>query len=369
MLMTDRSVSADSCRRDGILRSFQFHLSQFRTKITDQKRIILIKAFKNDDDNQLLGFLLFKYNKEGHCIVCLKIANFNAALAYRSLGTGATSKAADSNQSGQHGEGIKLSALIFRRNNYNYRIKSSGFKGNFIFRNGEFACGLRRMGVKIMDKLKDKEHGQPRTAISHPWEDVCVVIGAPGSSRKINGDKVSGRRLHADQFRAMLKVTLDINPPQKMIRTPHGDLIQDPTYQGRMYLRQLLLPSGGARGTAYAYGYNFLNSAIDRDRESLDDAEEESEQIALIWASGIRSDDSEDSDLLTEYTNMILKSLNNKGDAMLRVEKNCLSRDIATKVWGRMRTMNYDQRGRAPFYYLASEGKDVSHSVQDDSHG
>jgi hypothetical protein len=363
MLETRLGDGADKFRRDGILRSFHINLSQFLTEVTDQKRVILVKAFQSGSD-QLLGFILFKYTKEGYCIGGLKIANFNAALEYRSLGTGATSKAADSNQSGQHGEGMKLSALIFRRNNYNYRIESSSFKWNFIFKNGEFACGLRRMGVKTLDKLKDKEEGKLRTDISHPWEDVCVVIGAPGKARKINGDKVQGKRLHVDQFQTMLEVTLDINPPKKIVRTPHGDLIRDPTYQGKMYLRQLLLPSGGARGTAYMYGYNFLKGAIDRDRESLDDPVEESEQIAAIWASGIRSDNSEDSDLLAEYTNLILKFLNKKGDAMLSVEESCLPEDIATKVWNQMRTMNHYPQGRAPFYYSANEGKDVSNGVR-----
>lgn len=81
---------ADTFRRDGILRSFHINLSQFRTEITYQKRVILVKAFQSEND-ELLGFILFKYNKEGYCIRCLKIANFNAALEYRSLGTGATS--------------------------------------------------------------------------------------------------------------------------------------------------------------------------------------------------------------------------------------------------------------------------------------
>lgn len=138
------------------------NLSQFRTESTDEKRVILIKAF-TAESTELFGFISYKYNKEGYCIGGLKVANFKAALQYRSLGTGATTKAVDPNQSGQHGEGMKLSALIFRRHNYNYRIESSGFKWNFIFKNGEFACGLRLMGNKTLDKLKEKEKGKPRT--------------------------------------------------------------------------------------------------------------------------------------------------------------------------------------------------------------
>ena len=342
------------------MKSFKLNLSQFRTEFTEAKRVILIRALQAGSD-QVLGFISFKYNKDGYCVGGLKIVNFNASLPLQALCTGATSKALDSGQAGQHGEGMKLSALVFRRNNYNYRIESAGFKWNFIFKKWELACGLRRMSDKTLDKLKQKEHGKPRLDIAHPWEDVCVVIGAPGTARKFNGVKIKGNQLHVDQFRKMLKITLDINPPKKMIRTPRGDLIRDPTYQNLMFLHNLKLPSGGKKGKSYAYGYNFVDGTTNRDRETLDGAGEEEEGIAAIWASSIRSDTSDDSDLLTEYTLLLLSSLNKKGDAMLNSEDNCLPEDIASKVWQKMRTMNHDQQGRAAFYYSAIEGKDVSH--------
>jgi hypothetical protein len=58
----------------------------------------------------------------------LEVANFKATLPYQSLGTGATSKASDSGQTGQHGEGMKLSALLFRHSDYNFRIESGEFR-------------------------------------------------------------------------------------------------------------------------------------------------------------------------------------------------------------------------------------------------
>jgi hypothetical protein len=51
---------------------------------------------------------------------------------------------------------MKLSALVFRRNNYNFRIESGEFKWNFIFKKGELACGLKRMGAKTLRDLKQK---------------------------------------------------------------------------------------------------------------------------------------------------------------------------------------------------------------------
>ncbi|KAF2829630.1 hypothetical protein CC86DRAFT_435472, partial [Ophiobolus disseminans] len=162
-------------------------------------------------------------------------------------------------------------------------------------------------------------------------EDVYVVIGAPGISRKFNGKKVKGDVLHVDQFRKMLQITLDIDPPKKMIRKPHGDLIRDPNHQGKMYLRSLLFPSGEVRGKVYAYGYNFVDGSTNHDREKLSGAGEEESGIAVIWADAIRLDDSDDSDLPTEYINLLLKSVNKKGDAILSSEDNCLPEDIANK--------------------------------------
>jgi hypothetical protein len=346
-------------RRDGILKSFKMSRSQFRTDLTETGRLILIKAF-NTSTNEMLGFIRFEYNKSGNSVGGLKMVNFQATLPYASLGTGATSKAYDSGQTGQHGEGMKLSALVFRRMNYNFRIESGGFKWNFIFRKGELACGLRRMEGTKYKNFKQKEKGNPRTDIARPWSDVCVVIGAPGRTCTINAEQKKGQAIHESDFRKMLKVTLDIDPPKKMVQTPHGDLILDPRYQGQMYLCGLLLPSGGMSGKPYAYEYNFVDGTTTRDRDTLAGSGEESKRIAAIWASAIRTDESEDADLATEYTNLLLHHLNKKGDVVLSNETNCLAKDVAIKVWTKMLTMNHNQRGRPAFYYSAIEGKDVS---------
>jgi hypothetical protein len=66
--------------------------------------VILIKAFNMSTD-ELVGFIRFQYDNDENCMVGLKVVNFNATLPFSSLGTGATSKATDSGQTGQHGEG------------------------------------------------------------------------------------------------------------------------------------------------------------------------------------------------------------------------------------------------------------------------
>jgi hypothetical protein len=95
--------------------------------MTEKKREIRIDSL-DPDTEQLLGFFHFKWDKDGYCVKGIKMANFNATLPYHALATGATSKAAGSGHTGQHGESLKLSALVFRRNNFNYLIESGSFK-------------------------------------------------------------------------------------------------------------------------------------------------------------------------------------------------------------------------------------------------
>jgi hypothetical protein len=327
--------------------------------MTEVERVILIKAI-NMRTNTMAGFIEFQYDEEENSVGGLKVANFRAALPYSSLGTGATSKAADPGQTGQHGEGMKLSALVFCRNDYNFRIENAGFKWNFSFKSKELTCLVRRMGAVALAKLEEKADQMPRTEIAHPRNDVCVIVGASGRTTRPNGQQVDGKPISLSDFRRMLKVTLDVNTPTKMIRTIAGNLIRDPTHQGKMYLRGLLLPNGGMSGKQYAYGYDFVDGSTTRDRDALAGPGEESRRVADIWASAIRADDSENSDVVTEYTNLLLNHLNKKGDVVLSNDSNRLAKDIALTVWTKMRTMNHDHQGRPAFYYSAIEGKDVS---------
>lgn len=351
--------------RDGILRSFRLNLSDFRTSYSEntERRQILIRAHSSNTTD-LLGFIDFKYDKDGYCIGGLKMANFQATLQYRNLGTGGTTKAMDRGQTGQHGEGMKLAALVFRRHDYTFRIESGSFKWNFIFKRAELACQLTRMGKKTLGMLKSKAFGLPRTNIAHPWEDVCVIIATRGKARTIDGEMKQTEPLHVNEFKKWFSVTLDINPPKKMIRTIEGDLIRDPSYQSKMYLHGLLLPSGGIKGNNYAYGYNFIQGSTTRDRDSLVGSGKESKSIAAIWASAIRSCDSDDSDIVYEYTSLLISSLNKKGDAMLSSTRNPLQKDVAQKIWQQMREMHKDPEGRPPFYYVAKEGKDDVRTIE-----
>ncbi|OAL50232.1 hypothetical protein IQ07DRAFT_510130, partial [Pyrenochaeta sp. DS3sAY3a] len=149
----------------------------FRESYQNCNRVILISA-THPKTQDLLGFIRFEYDQNGLSVDGLKMVNFSATLEYQMLGIGTTTKAKNSNQAGQHGEGLKLSALVFRRNNYNFCIESGEQSWNFIFEKGELTCKIHEMRDKNLTVLRDIEKGKPRTFIFRPWEDVCVTVGA-----------------------------------------------------------------------------------------------------------------------------------------------------------------------------------------------
>lgn len=340
------------------MRSHNVQLSDFTTEYTEKDRLILIEAFK-PGTAELLGFIRFAYDRDGFSIGGgLKIANFNASLQGYTLRTGGTTKSGDGRQTGQFGEGMKLSALVFRRSGYKFHIESTGFKWDFTYQQRELVCKLSRISEERLNGLARNARGLPRTAEAHPWEDVCVVIGAPGKTRDISGQPARGKRIHVIDFREWLKVTLDIKPPTAMIKTSKGYLIREPSYSGQLYLQGLLFPSGATIPQPYQFGYNFLTGSTTRDRTSLAGSNEEGQKVADIWAAAILEDESNNSVILTEYTQLVLNSLNNIGDVMLSKQRNTLRREIAQKVWRQMLSINKGQNDRNAFYYVA-KGKDV----------
>ena len=98
-----------SDRRDGILEAFNLDLPEFHPVYIENKRVILIEV-RQPNTQELLRFIRFQSNKDGYCVGGLLMANFKATLKYRNLGP---TKATDEGQTGQHGDGMKLSALVF----------------------------------------------------------------------------------------------------------------------------------------------------------------------------------------------------------------------------------------------------------------
>ncbi|KAF3029621.1 hypothetical protein E8E11_000026 [Didymella keratinophila] len=322
------------------MRSHKTILSDFVTEYTEKERLILIRVYTLGT-KVLLGFIRFAYDRDGYSTGGgLKIANFDASLQGYTLRTGGTTKVEEDEQTG-----------------YKFYIESTGFKWDITYQQSGLACKLSRMSAQKLEPMMKKTQGRPRTTEAHPWKDVCVVIGAPERTRIIYGLPQKGNRIKADDFNMWLKVTLDINPPQKTIRTSKGDLIRDPHYHGRLYLKGLSFPRGGTSPMLYQYGYDFVTGKTTRDRTSLSNANEESDRVSDIWAAAILEDTSGDSDLLVEYTQLLFNKLNKAGDVMLRRDRNTLREEVAEQVWAHMLTINQDKDGRKAFYY-AEEGKE-----------
>lgn len=351
-------------RRDGILRSFELPSEQFAPEKTERGREILIQVFDQKSptgSRNLLGYIRFKWdkNEEG----TLEVTNFKASLQLWHLSIGGTSKALDALQAGQHGEGFKMAALTFRRfpHNHTFRIDSSGFRWNFNFNTQrKLICRLSRLlDADQIIKARRTVRGQPRTTKHRKWEDVSVVIGAPTKGRGSNAVVNKGQKIPLTEFREWLKVTIDIEGPESVIRTTCGDLIMDPAHRNKLYLRGLLLPHGSATGRLLRYGYNFRQGQIGRDRVSLGGSKQESRQVTAIWAAALRKA-GPGSELISTYTELMLKWLNKAADVTLDDKTQCLDKDIAQMVWNKMRQINQDESRRPPFYYCPSDTKDVS---------
>ncbi|KAF2497546.1 hypothetical protein BU16DRAFT_317363 [Lophium mytilinum] len=362
--------------RDGIVRSFNINLSDFRTEKQTLKTQIIIRAI-NPHTKCLMGYIQFKWDKNE--LGTLQIVNFNASLHKDHLKTGGTTKAHnDGTQSGQYGEGMKIAALAMRRypQNHTVRILSSCFKWNFKFNSKvELTCSLTKEKEDTLRRLKTKEEdrkneGKPRGLKANIWEDVAVLIGSGRSERTQDEQdkrKKKSDKIHLSDFKNWLEVSIDIAPPTNIIRTREGDLILE--YVNKAYLKGLLLPNASVSGKPLRYGYNFRNGETSLDRASMTFAHEEASIIAGIWGEAL----SADGDILTEtslvakYTQLLEESFSGcKRYADVHDADSYASRSTVKKVWTyKLSPVNY-RNGKAPFYYnQADSSSDAASIIRD----
>lgn len=110
-----------------------------------------------------------------------------------------------------------------------------------------------------------------------------------------------------DELKTWLKVSLDIRGfsyPASIVATNYGDLILDQAFQGKVYLRGLLLPSSTLDSNPFKLGYNFIKGRVNRDRQRLADDLEEADLVTRIWESAIEK---EETVLLPIYVNLLRK--------------------------------------------------------------
>ena len=87
------------------------------------------------------------------------------------------------------------------------------------------------------------------------------------------------------EFRRWLTVTLDIRGfsyPLDVLETEVRDLILDPDFHGRVYLKGMRLPCSRSGLKQYRFAYNFLHGKVNRDRRILVDRDKEANIVRRI---------------------------------------------------------------------------------------
>jgi hypothetical protein len=303
------------------------------------KDVYIVEA-RHPDTTALLGFIRWEKGK-------LEFANFGAHLSRKTLNLGATTKFANNDMAGTHGEGFKVGSLVMVRTGYTVRYEASGFFWNFKLRGQYldlFYCMLNPMKPEALKKKMEKyqlegKKGLPRPLRANIWEDVAVTIG------KLYG----GKAIEKDDFLKWIKVALDLDPPSKMLRTGYGNLILDKEFSGRIYLKGLLM-EGCSSVKSFKFGYNFFQGEVNRDRQRLTNAREEAKMLGSIWGEAIQLDEAA---TLPQLVDM-LQSDNSYADVDLAEDN--MSEHTAKKVWRYLLGQDVE---RKRFYYYVEHGDKV----------
>ncbi|KAH6287723.1 hypothetical protein HBI39_221050 [Parastagonospora nodorum] len=344
--------------RDGIMKKNSMSHATFRANLEVKKEpgLIEICSYRSQghaNDKKLLGFIRFKYDKATLAGV-LTISNFDARLQLWHFMFGGTTKDKDTTQTGQHGEGMKMAILIFRKhpNNHTMRIEASGFSWAFNFDGQrQLVCNLTRIGKERIRKEKLAVHGQPRTTDARCWSDVSIVIGEPRLQVDGTGMQVrSNKKILLSDFEQWLEICLDFKNP-KTVPTKTGELILDGDCANKLYLQGIHLSSSSNAPKSYRFGYNFFQGYTDRERRVIGhDGKKWSEPslVNAIWAEVL---DTKKEEYIDIYTNMMLESTDKVADVTLAVNGYWLPREVICKVWKQMRSMNVGEDGRPAFYH------------------
>ncbi|EED22724.1 hypothetical protein TSTA_062120 [Talaromyces stipitatus ATCC 10500] len=327
--------------KDAIIQSYNLKSMDFNPDLADKKDEILITIHRHSPTGLVedcMGYIRFK--KETGTV---EFTNFGAILARNCLEMGYSTKTEDARLAGRYGEGLKVAALVMRRNGYHVRICSNSRFWNFGFRGkskNEFYYQLNRASESRVHTLRTAfnnahESGTARKMSPNIWEDVSVTVG------QIRGH---GQPVDLDTFANWLEVTIDLHHPCKLVCTLYGKLILDPAYAGQLYVKGLRVTLADCRETQYRYGYDFLTPDMspNRDRRLEVHPEREAKAVAAIWEAAIR----QDQDVIHIYTDLL--KLDNSADVAF-ADTN-ITEATAQKVWA---CLGADARKDGLFYFPA----------------
>ncbi|PVI05910.1 hypothetical protein DM02DRAFT_724687 [Periconia macrospinosa] len=339
---------------DGVVKSSGVSHSQLKTKFSEDKNQILVEIL-HPRTEQVLAYCKFKHKAptaRAESFGTLEVTNFHAKLERQALAFGGTTKESDSSQAGEHGEGLKMAALIFTTHDYSCRVQSSGFNCRFRLDGiEELICKATRMTEKMCQTAKAKGAKTPGGLHADPCQDVSVFVGESGvpinQKKKITSEKIS-----LEKFRGWLKVALDINPPD-MVRTRYGDLILDPAYKNMNFIKGLMLRGSGLKDRQM-YGYNFPDGQTARDRTMLENGIENAKNINRIWAEIIAPENGYDKrqELIEAYCQLFLGHINKYDDVSMVDFRKWLDPKFVGHLWVHLREKDPDV-----FYYSEAAGK------------
>jgi hypothetical protein len=173
--------------------------------------------------------------------------------------------------------------MVMSREKYRVGIETNNARWTFYLGNTSRFCCIISPSRKAIPRRKPDPARDMANFVSRIWRDVTVVIGP---NRKSRSQGVS-----VEQFKKWLEVSLEIHGfsrPESVIETDHGDLIFDPRFRGKVFLKGLLLPSCLGEARPFRLGYNFLNGGVSRDWQRLVSRRQEADLVRKIWESAIR---------------------------------------------------------------------------------
>ncbi|KAL4889256.1 hypothetical protein BDV59DRAFT_119937 [Aspergillus ambiguus] len=269
--------------KDAIIETYKLDLASFQPVYKEDGRQICVTVPKKQGRSEALGFI--QYNKSSQKVT---LANSCARIEPEALQFGQTTKRGKAQLAGCHGEGLKLAAMVMSREDYNVCVETNNTHWNFsLTESSQFLCIVSSRQAAI-PKRKPNPGREMARFTSRIWRDVTVVIG-PGHKHKSSSQGVP-----LEQFKKWLDVSLEIRGysyPGSIIETDHGDLIMEPRYYGKIFLKGLLLPSSISEPRPFRLGYNFVQGEVNRDRKRLVNRHQEADIVRKIWESAIQKNE------------------------------------------------------------------------------
>ncbi|UPK89522.1 hypothetical protein LCI18_000457 [Fusarium solani-melongenae] len=256
---------------------------------------IIFKAHGRSTGSECLGYVLFRgHNGRG----TVELTNRNSSLEPYHLDLGGTTKAANQDLAGFHGEGLKLALLVQQREEQNHSVRCTA--GGF-----GWCFGYTTL-AKLVTHLTRLSEGHARRKDKHPQgtlapfypnykTDVRFVIGEIKKVKNERGETVRRSAVKREEFESWCTTVLAFQKLDKnsVLKTKHGEIIMDPKHRGSLYLKGLLIRrstrscSASMTGKPLKYGYNFENGTTNRDRRTLSSAEEEGRVFLEIWQAAL----------------------------------------------------------------------------------